>query len=713
MAKTTAITRRADLPEIARQELAEAGLDLNVGDIYMRNDKGYSDYAELLKIVEIRVNKKGQIDYISYGRNTDWEGTEFSDSYGGESSAGSFKRKMEQEGWLKVTPEQIAEYNQIALDVISGKRLAEEFKDSKSDVINSETALIGKDTKVGLMAMQGELEKKSEHAQMIARFIGREMAKRKQELENIKKQMYAVVAEFQKKIERIMRVITTIELYLGIEEEIFCIQEGQKAPADTPITFRQAVLYMDEEIGHYEDGGLDFSNVEWFDKWLADGNYKSCFPEEKGIVVFRPRRKDKDYSGYDPILKERYNSWNRVTYLLIRNGECLHRVYTNKIRIQPTLFPMRNELQELMKEMQELMSKGDNSWSSDERKKDEIEDIQYQYRKRAVLMQGLIDRTELLHPLPAPKVNIFNLDELGDKVRFIYDAEAALGQGKLTFWDWHKKLNESIQHGSRVLLTGYYYNNYSSKLGDFVRNRIYFYCGEYNTPPVPDAGIYDVDEYKLETREWLDEKDYEEAKDRVSSVLDTRQDRMQRHWDMSDPKYKSKPVKNTDDYIKEYHVVYIKLQLTILHNPNDEVTGGWGDYDPHERKKRIRFRIQKSDKFVLNYDMLDMADVDFYLNSRIDRPNYLEMMPVLQKVKGFLVAEQVKEEDFKKLIFQQVYSQLAHLGDILINARIDKSLTWWKYKNQLKRAITKDDTLALRMMVKRVTSKNWATLKWD
>ena len=68
-----------------------------------------------------------------------------------------------------------------------------------------------------------------------------------------------------------MRVITTIELYLGINEELFCIQEGAKAHVDTPITFRQGVLYMDEEIGHWKDGGLDYTNIEWFDTWWSLG----------------------------------------------------------------------------------------------------------------------------------------------------------------------------------------------------------------------------------------------------------------------------------------------------------------------------------------------------------------------------------------------------------------------------------------------------------
>lgn len=365
------------------------------------------------------------------------------------------------------------------------------------------------------------------------------------------------------------------------------------------------------------------------------------------------------------------------------------------------------------------MSKGERLGYSDERDKDELENLQYQYRKRAVLMQGLIDRTEIFHPLPAEKVNIFNLDELGDKVQFIYDDEAALTDGRLSFWDWHKKLNSEIKHGSRIMITGYYRDtdrHYGARRS-WVSDRIFFYTNEYNTPPPPRPGVYDVVEYKEETRAWLDEEEYEACKDEVKELLETRQDKQLRHWKSDDPLTKphNKNVKNTDDYIKEYHVVYFKKHLTILHNPGDEVVGGWGrEYDPHERKKRIRFAIKPDDSFLLNYDNLELSDIEFYINSRIDRPNYLKMMPVLIRVKEFLLEEQKGEADFKTLLYQQSYNSVhSYLSEEELIGRVNRCIDWWKYKNQIKRAITKDDTLALRMIVKRICSPNYRNLKWD
>jgi hypothetical protein len=147
-----------------------------------------------------------------------------------------------------------------------------------------------------------------------------------------------------------------------------------------------------------------------------------------------------------------------------------------------------------------------------------------------------------------------------------------------------------------------------------------------------------------------------------------------------------------------------------MYNPGDTVHNvGW-DYDPHERKKRIRYKIHAEDKFILNYDQLEMKDIEFYLSSRVDRPNYLDMMPVLEKVKTLLIAESKKEVDFANMIVGQV-SQRIQLSQAEIEKRVRETIQWWKYKNQIKRAITKDDTLALRMIIKRVCSVNYKTLK--
>ena len=47
--------------------------------------------------------------------------------------------------------------------------------------------------------------------------------------------------------------------YLGIEEELFQLQAGQTADENEPLTLRQKVLFMDEEVGILDDQGLDWT----------------------------------------------------------------------------------------------------------------------------------------------------------------------------------------------------------------------------------------------------------------------------------------------------------------------------------------------------------------------------------------------------------------------------------------------------------------------
>lgn len=51
------------------------------------------------------------------------------------------------------------------------------------------------------------------------------------------------------------------------------------------------------------------------------------------------------------------------------------------------------------------------------------------------------------------------------------------------------------------------------------------------------------------------------------------------------------------------------------------------------------------------------------------------------------------------------------LSEKELDLRIREAIRWWKYKNKWKRPIDKNDTLALRMIERRILSNNYNTLK--
>ncbi len=706
MSVDTSITLRSDLPEKAKNQIAEAGLgQMNVGDMFIDSRNGH-----IFKINEIRTDENGEITHISYSQSKNWYGTKWDEyTYGSKNSAEEFQRDFEYSSYMWIPDNDVKGFLDKALAVISGEAKISDYADKSSDVINSETAIMSKNDKNALLAMQDELNKKKNTAELIARFVNLEMEKRKRDLERIKEQMYGVVKDMKKKVEKIMKVILTIELYLGINETITCICDGAKADVNTPITFRQAVLYMDEEIGHWEKGGLDYNDIEWFDKWLVEeDHYKKLLPEEKGMVVFRPRRFAKDYGG-DAYRNAMANQPNlNHTYILIRNGECLYRIFTEKIVILPRLFPLRKELQTMFDDM--LKAQQESSWEHrKEEKKEAFEDSMYQYKKRAALMQGLIDRSEVFHPLPC-KINIFNLEETKELVNFVYDDEATLPSGRMTFEEWKNSINESITHGSRVMLTGDYSSWGYTYASDEMKERLFYYTN--STPRKPEQGIYDVELVTEKIREWIDEDEYAKYKDSVLEIKATRDDRKTRNWrEIGDAHPNKKPPRIP---IVEYDAIWNKPHLRILYNPKDTVYGGWSaDFDPHERKKRIGFKIYPDDSFVLHYDRISLDDINFYLESRIDRPNYLEMMPVLVKMKSFMEEESKKEAPFIQMITGSLMSKLPGMTVDEISARVTRCVEWWKWKNKIKRPLDKNDQLAIRMIEKRACSKNYEKLKWE
>lgn len=713
--KTSGIVKYKDFPQEAKKYMLKEEYDgINVGDLYIAKE------ATIIKVQNITFDKtRKPIDHYSFKiewvEAKDWQATEWGSKH--TATIWDFQRYFPDR---TLVTKSIKEHWDEAVRLMEGKVDIEEYQDKQSDTLNSETALIHRSSKESLLALQQGMQEKRHRAELMKKFVGYEMERRRQEMEKFREKLNGIIADFRRKISKIMRVITTIELYLGIKEELFQIQEGETAPSGTPISFRQQVLYMDEEIGHWKDGGLDWTNIKWFDNWLLKPeNLQQVFPEAKGLVVFRPRRYTKDYGTDDYAWSSMMNEENQYrTYLLIRNGDNLYRVYTENITILPRLFPLRKEFAAMLADMEKEMKDAEGWSNEDERKlkaKDKIDDMMYEYKKRAVLLQGLIDRTEVFHPLPADKINIFNLDELGDKVQFIYDDEATLPTGRLPFGEWRKKINELIAPGSRIVITGYWGGAWSSSQGKNWKDRLYYYCNDYSVPNVPSVGVYTVEEYPKKHRFTLCETQFEIAKKiwaerKVEFKVDKFEETgyLVGYTGWGNPEFPMKPLKKNEG---RYYVIGYSYDLTIKHNPGGETRHGWDDWEGHERKNRIRFKIYKTDHFLINYDQISLDDIEFYLKSRVDRPNYLFMMPALEALHRLRTKELKGEQMFVELAFYRNYGKTLKLSEDEVRDRIHESIRWWKYKNKWKRPIAKDDTLALRMIEKRIQSKNYTSFE--
>ncbi len=159
-------------------------------------------------------------------------------------------------------------------------------------------------------------------------------------------------------------------------------------------------------------------------------------------------------------------------------------------------------------------------------------------------------------------------------------------------------------------------------------------------------------------------------------------------------------------YVEAYKCTYKYDQLLIKYNPKNTVYGGWGSYDSHERKNRISWKIYQSDGFVLNYDQISLEDIEFYLQNRADRENYLAMMPLLRTLKKWRLAEIENEKHFVTMVIQQVTAATLKKPIVDLENKVWGAVEWWKFKNKFKRPIDKDDAKALRMIQGKIIADN-------
>lgn len=442
-------------------------------------------------------------------------------------------------------------------------------------------------------------------------------------IENRVSHISFIINDMEKTVKKLSRVIGVFELYLGVNEKIIQIQQGSPAPANTPISIRQLVLFADEEVGDPTNGGINWEDVDRLDNWLVtDENYKKVLPETKGIVAIRPSRQKRWYTGFFGGSFFAVHDNDYRCYLLIRNGDNLYRIFTNVERVGTHFFPNQAKFKEILERMD------GHGWDQEKAEQQHLD-----FARNAMLIQGLIDRTDILKPLERrPDV----MGEAGDPlVNYIYDGELSLPDGRLYFNQWKDQINAQITRGTRVCI-GFNikrhlrYKEYNARFKRSYRNSI--------LPPLPEPGIYTVKE-----------------------------------------------------------IISSENKFVISYNPKDEVMADWYT-EWHTRKNNLSFYLYCRDPFVMNYDLLDLESIEFYLNSRIERQKYLDLIPVLWELRKQRLAELEWEKHFVNL--------LSHEQD-KSEAEVWAAIEWWKNRVIWKRPIMQDDKKAHRM-IKRKLKGAWA-----
>lgn len=580
----------------------------------------WDDYNKLIfRIVKFVEGYPGTVEYENY----DFASKTWIKSRN-HRSIKNYKRLIFENGEFDL--DKITDY---ATRLMNGEDIGHEFSSdfeftNQIDIASADsTALVSTERNTdSLLAYNDKLAIAKNKMDVIQKVTQSIMEQKKDEIERYIKKMENTISLFRKEMEKVMRVIEILEIYIGQNEEVFQITSGEASTSEI-LNIRQLTLYMDEEMANYKtfytNGGADYKDIETFDEWLTNPkNRDRVIPEEKCIVFFKPRRYNKEYSSnsYENAL---LNQWNHTTYVLMRNGDNLYRIYSEHISCSGLIFPKQAELQKLM---DQLSANSDMKYTR-EMTKDKLEDMNFRATRIAVLINSICERLNIF----GKQYNMFKMDETGIEIIYDGDESRLVNDGRPRFRDWLREINSKITEGSRICFVSATRSKYTDR-SRFMR----YYENDFMIPSFPDEGIYTVEEVE---NKWKRDKD---------------------------------------------------KSLAIRYMPSDR-------YRYDERKNKVVFMIDVYDDLCINYDEISEDDLQYYLENRIDRVNYLTVLPVLYELKNRLAEERESEKDFVRMIAGQ---------ENVTEQQVWDCLYWWKNKNKWKRALTVDDAKAYRMICKRL-----------
>lgn len=430
----------------------------------------------------------------------------------------------------------------------------------------------------------------------------------------------AALEPLQAQVKRMEEGIWTVNLYLGSSEEIVTLRAGTPTPIDTPVTLRTTVLAMDEEVAAFPvdtDGtdwqGMDHRDIEMFDRWLTENpaHLAQVLPEQRGVVVFTPRRTTKVYDE-DPMINALKNEANFESYWLIRNDENLYRLRTD-FKVGDSLMPTTSEFTSLFRvsrynpaigsfETFDVLP-GTPEWAKAEKAQDAK---RRHYMRVGLILQGLIDRTDMFAPLHAA-VNVMNQRTYDDgHVIVINDTDNAIATSRQPYYEWIQQLNAELRPGMRILG-----NFHAEGFRDFVHN-------------------WRTDREDSSQNMRLSPMTAEYPASNVIHYLDGRKDdgfviRYQRTEEVYDP----------------------KLWVPSKTRPGWGHTGGY-----RLPKQRASAVIKPGDTFVIPFDLVTEDEMQTYLDARTERHAYAESFPLLQAAIAAKKSERAEEEPFRNLLKQ-------------------------------------------------------------
>lgn len=506
-------------------------------------------------------------------------------------------------------------------------------------------------TKQTYALQRAEAARALTRAESAAAALREQVRRKKEELE---RQLTRELADLEAQLKplrehaaRLEEGLWTVNLYLGRDEQITRLAEGEPAPADEPIVLRQLVLAMDEEcLIAAEKGGIDAARREDFLDWLTrdPAHLQQVLPDRKGVVVLVPSWQKRTYgNAYADKAMEKANA---QSHWLIRNGDNLYMMVTD-LKVGDRLLPTRAEFVEFFstydsfREVRVPLEPGSDAWVQAERAAGAR---RRHYMRIMLVLQGLADRTTVFQPLPASGVSFLDVaSQDAGKVRIVNELDNVLTSGRKPFRQWQAELNAQLRPGMRIIgdfnNTAWWEVNRNRELKRYGHSRLTPEGAEYPSSHVP---------YPIEAK---------------------------------DGRY-----------------------LKFLYKRTQEE---WIDGELRVPKTRAACRVRPTDPFILPFDLTTEAELVAYLNARTERHAYLDMVPVLKAAIAAKRAEAAAEAPFRTMLAGRIAAR--HGLDVAeVEAQLPELVDWWKLANRHHRPLVTADDPQLETKAIRGIEREWA-----
>lgn len=264
-------------------------------------------------------------------------------------------------------------------------------------------------------------------------------------------------AEFEKMNDS----MASMQLYNGVSVEVMTIRKGESADPSIPLTLMQERLFADIELSYFKAQQAESLDIlEFNDSFLSelvsnDLLVDQIFPTQRCVCVMAIREQDIDYK--DTLYSLRMNEANKQSFLLIRDGENIHAVYSpiGSHLAAKNLFPSKSALDRHF-----FSSEGDIVISPDSldyvKATSDADREVLHYKRFLILIAGLQHRLNLFGRF-YPEKEVFKIFNIGFQKKYFNYIHDADGEGLLTdgnttsLRDWALLKNKRLHKGSMVI----------------------------------------------------------------------------------------------------------------------------------------------------------------------------------------------------------------------------------------------------------------------